>query len=1704
MNNNDELRQSLLELHYDLLDADEAARLRTAIETDPEVAQQWAQTLRMAGQLAAAAKIGGAALPEIDMRSLLAAEPSQNGRSAMDSGAEMESISRSGNARWWLRSGTLAATAAGIGFLVIGSWYVDRVPSAPSAALQLEAQAVSGDEAESDNEYRFVTHRIDASSSAGRLPVTPASLSFSVLARGVVLFSGTTQTGRDGTGRVTLPPELTIPTGAQLRVTASSTDGQLSESMLEVPLEPTRCLTYLTVDRPVYRPGETVFFRSLTLQRRSFRAGVDVPIRFELIDPSGAVVPGAFVEGVSDRGVGNGSFQLPTTAPGGLYTIVAHSLDGFFPEERREFHVRAYRVPRFKKELDFRRRSYGPGETVAADFSALRAEGGSVVGAAILVTATVDEKIVHQQAMTTSASGGCAISFTLPEHIRVGVGNLSVTIDDGGTQETQTKTIPIQLGRVAVDFYPEGGYLVEGLTNRVYFAARDTLGDPIHIVGEIQSRSGQSVATIETTRDGMGRFEFVPQRGERYSLKVTAPVDVTNSPRLPAAVNDLPVIDTGSGVFDQGRPISIVIRSKSKRQIIVRAVCRGRLVGEKKVVLRPGEQTVLLPVRKATSGVVRITLLDDQQNHAYPLVERLVFCRQEKRLHVEIVESDSALHRSPGEPLRLTLQVRDEQGNPAPAVLGVSVVDDAALSLDETERPTLRTHFLLTSEVQKPEDLEHANFYLSDDPQAGRSLDLLLGTQGWRRFVTGSPGQSNVDFREQLIRLLELDGKPASSPSASFSNAGLFDRQWDQYRAAIGIAWNRLLFEARLLMMAVLVLWLAAIVIRMRRHSRSLLTSWLLIAVTSLFLYGCGGAIDTMVQPGAQVSENTHVSASEEQSDADESMTGPAAFEKSDEMEALDDAPEGNSAADPESDQVGRSEDGLPKDGSAQVAAGLGTVDGENDDAARSPGDVGETSMGGESSRAISKDDLQRLLAARGLDAEALADQLLDELRFPIRQYAHQHRKNASGVRHDFAETLYWQPMLVTDSTGKATIRFDLSDSVTTFRVNVDGHSADGRLGSGGGEVTARLPFQIEPKLPLEVTTGDRIDLPIAVINATDNDLGVELTLSTDASIKPVGDTTRTLTLRGNGRQREQLSLLVVEGSAETDSMIEIRGVADGSLGDTVRRSIHVSPAGYPRRESIAGVLNERATIRLPIPRDIVDGSLAVTVRAFPSPLADVMSGIESILQEPHGCFEQTSATNYPNTMALLYLEENKISNPEVSRRARGLLDRGYAKLTSFECQRRGYEWFGSDPGHEALSAFGLMQFADMTRVMSVSESMVARTRKWLMGRRDGAGGFKRNPRHLHVWSVQQPIVNAYVLWAITEADVAAGHAHRAATELAPELDKLNSLARQSDDPYLIALSAAALLNVRRTASGEELLEKLATLQAEDGGLQGKTTVTSSGGISLRMETTALATLAWVKSPRFLPQARAAARWITSNRQGGSGFGSTQATVLALKALVAISSHSQSQSGGGELQVMFRGEMIGQATLPVESRSGSTVEIPQLGTHLQDVEGEVQIELVALRSQQLSYTVDISYHALTPKSHQDCPLELTTELSGDFSADSVAAAGNTFTVKTRLVNVTDAGQPMTIAIIGLPGGVEPRVEELDDLQDAGKFDYYELRGREVIFYWRTIEPRGVKEIDFTVTAAIPGKYTGPASRAYLYYTAEQKCWIQPLVIDIRQ
>ena len=92
---------------------------------------------------------------------------------------------------------------------------------------------------------------------------------------------------------------------------------------------------------------------------------------------------------------------------------------------------------------------------------------------------------------------------------------------------------------------------------------------------------------------------------------------------------------------------------------------------------------------------------------------------------------------------------------------------------------------------------------------------------------------------------------------------------------------------------------------------------------------------------------------------------------------------------------------------------------------------------------------------------------------------------------------------------------------------------------------------------------------------------------------------------------------------------------------------------------------------------------------------------------------------------------------------------------------------------------------------------------------------------------------------------------------------------------------------------------------------------------------------------------------------------------------------------------------------------------------------------------------------------------------------------------------------MSVAVVGLPAGLTVSADVLESLRKAGRFDHYEIRGRELVLYWRGLAPRAQRTVVLDCVARIPGTTVGPASRTYLYYADDQKRWAAPLAVTIK-
>ncbi|MEL6181240.1 MAG: alpha-2-macroglobulin family protein, partial [Myxococcota bacterium] len=710
-----------------------------------------------------------------------------------------------------------------------------------------------------------------------------------------------------------------------------------------------------------------------------------------------------------------------------------------------------------------------------------------------------------------------------------------------------------------------------------------------------------------------------------------------------------------------------------------------------------------------------------------PLAERLVYRNRRRGLNIAI-EPDAQQY-SPRDTVTLTVTTTDDGGQPVPASLALSVVDDTVVSFADDKTGHLLSGLLLEQVLAG--SLEDPNVYFDrTEPDAAQGLDLLMGTRGWRRFAW-SPVFNPPPPRPkpELRREMKLPNRAGE----------VFDFDDD--------------------------------------------------VIGGELVRPEGAMIAVEAAPPAVKVEMEKMEETEELPVAENRLRNKDIV--------LEDAPD--MAPEPEPEPIAE-----------PIVVG----------------DIRQKPAAGKK--------LQRRPAPKPVRRGPPPQPIVAAVRvFPVPTY----RKGLfDEPRTDFRDTVYWAPSVRTDSQGKATVQFPLSDAVTSFRVFAEGIGG-GALGRQEEVLSSNLPFSMSVKLPLEVSAGDTVRLPLSLSNASDR--AAEVTVEANFGPLLTFDGDRTLQVAVPPRSSASLFFPVVVSGDQGTSEVSFQA-SSGTLSDAFVREVRVVPPGFPQTFAASGDLQGRVDYDVDL-NATIPGSIEATLNFYPSPVSTMVSGMEGMLRRPGGCFEQASSTNYPNLMVMRYLKEHNIEDPALWKRSGQLLDQGYALLTGYESPQKGYEWFGGDPGHEALTAYGLMEFVDMQGVWSgVDASMVKRTAAWLKSRRDGEGGFLRNARALDSFGrASKEVTDAYIVYALTEGGFT--------DDFQRELQAQAEAAQHARDPYLLALTANSLLNAAPDMhnQGRRIAQRLAQMQDPSGVWDGADhSITRSGGQNLQIETTALATMA--------------------------------------------------------------------------------------------------------------------------------------------------------------------------------------------------------------------------------------------------------------------
>jgi len=703
-------------------------------------------------------------------------------------------------------------------------------------------------------------------------------------------------------------------------------------------------------------------------------------------------------------------------------------------------------------------------------------------------------------------------------------------------------------------------------------------------------------------------------------------------------------------------------------------------------------------------------------------------------------------------------------------------------------------------------------------------------------------------------------------------------------------------------------------------------------------------------------------------------------------------------------------------------------------------------------------------------------------------------------VREWFPETLLWRPELITDDNGRASLSIDLADSITTWRLSASAISAEGQLGGTESLIRVFQPFFVDLNLPVSLTRGDEVAVPAVVYNYLDKPLSVELRLDEAMWFERLDPPTQKLDLAA-GEVRSVSYRLRVRQVGRHELTVRASG---GGVADAIKRTIEVVPDGRRVENSASGTLQQPAQIAWSVPADAIEGSVKANLKLYPSTFSQLVDGLEAIFQRPYGCFEQTSSTTYPNVLALDYLRRTKKSVPQVEATAQQYIHLGYQRLLSFEIAGGGFDWFGSPPANRTLTAYGLMEFSDMARVHDVDPKLIERTRTWLLSQQADDGSWVPEGHRLHEdptghrENLKRLSTTAYIAWSVFAGEAAKTTSAQAAFDYLLRHDPA-----AIDEPYVLAQVVNALLAIRPgDHHAQPYLERLEAISRHsadgklawwDTGVDNRTTFYGAG-LSGNIETTALATLAMIEGRANPATIRASLAWLVEQKDVHGTWHSTQATVLALKALLAGTDRPLGEARPRQIDIAVDGKTV--QTLVIPADQGEVMQ--QVDLSAQFTRGNHQLAITDRTGTATGYQATLAYHvpgADRSRGAEPLSIQLVYDKTTLVVDDRVKATA-------MVTNRTTVAAPMVILDLPIPAGFAVDVEDLETLRSSGKIAKYQVTQRSAIVYLRMLGPSEPLELSYHLRATMPVKITVPPARAYEYYNPDYQATTAPTPITV--
>jgi hypothetical protein len=505
----------------------------------------------------------------------------------------------------------------------------------------------------------------------------------------------------------------------------------------------------LTCDKPVYKPGQTIRMRTLTLNAVNQHPAKRIPVKITVNDSRNNMV---FSKDIisSEFGIAACDFELAEQINTGKYTI---SADTGKEKVSKTVEVKNYRLPDFKVKLQTDKPFYAPGDTVSGTVEGRYLWDKPLSETGIEIKSTLTFRIpdkgnesifggnephyvrsqVDYKTITgrTSTDGRLKFKFKLPEEFsRIDFNNedsiceLSVSASSSdGLKQKLTKELIITNHPVRIDYLPEFPTLLPKYSNNIYISVSDPVGRPLDAAVKTEFQS------VQTDKNGLALLKMPP--GVHDPLKAVVKVrsqDKEIIKEIPLNYDERPaafILKTDRSVYKPGDKMQLgIISNQAAGTIFINIVKNNKSLNFFPLELSGGKAGYEFKIPEYIFGTIQI--------HAYRILPQGNIIR-DLRL-VQINRPDKLLLKTtfdkksylPGTRAQINFQVSDADGTPVQAALSIAAVDEAVFAYKAEDTVSQRIYFLLQEEVLKAKYQMRAGKLCASPPLSQQEAGFIL------------------------------------------------------------------------------------------------------------------------------------------------------------------------------------------------------------------------------------------------------------------------------------------------------------------------------------------------------------------------------------------------------------------------------------------------------------------------------------------------------------------------------------------------------------------------------------------------------------------------------------------------------------------------------------------------------------------------------------------------------------------------------------------------------------------------------------------------------------------------------------------------------------------------------------------------------------------------------------------------------------------